>query len=124
MGRSSAGVEVEYTDEFGAWWECLDEDEQVSVAAYVQLLEKWGVHLRYPYSSGITRSRHPHMRELRIQHGGRPYRVLYAFDPRRVAVLLIGGEKTGDNRWYEKFVATADRLYDEHLRSLNTDRGP
>jgi len=59
------------------------------------------------------------MRELRVQHKGEPYRVLYAFDPRRVAILLIGGSKGGDDRWYEKFVPLADRLYDEHLREID-----
>ncbi len=58
------------------------------------------------------------MRELRIQHEGRPYRVLYAFDPNRDAVLLIGGDKTGNNRWYEIFVPVADRLYAEHVKEL------
>jgi hypothetical protein len=58
------------------------------------------------------------MRELRIQHQGRPYRVLYAFDPQRSAVLLIGGDKTGDDRWYETFVPLADRLYEQHLNEL------
>ena len=58
------------------------------------------------------------MRELRIQHEGRPYRVLYAFDPNRAALLLIGGDKTGNDRWYEIFVPIADRLYDEHLKEL------
>jgi len=58
------------------------------------------------------------MRELRIQHSGRPYRVLYAFDPRRTALLLIGGDKTGNNRWYEVFVPIADSLYDAHLKEL------
>jgi hypothetical protein len=61
------------------------------------------------------------MRELRIQHSGRPYRVLYAFDPRRVAVLLIGGEKTGDDRWYERMMPIADRLYDEHLEEISSE---
>jgi hypothetical protein len=61
------------------------------------------------------------MRELRIQHRGRPYRVLYAFDPRRVAILLIGGEKTGQDRWYEKFVRLADRLYDEQILELTRE---
>lgn len=61
------------------------------------------------------------MRELRVQHRGRPYRVLYAFDPWRVALLLIGGEKTGDDRWYERFVPIADRLYDEHLRTIKRE---
>jgi hypothetical protein len=61
------------------------------------------------------------MRELRIQHQGQPYRVLYAFDPRRAAILLIGGDKTGNDRWYEEFVPTADRLYDAHLASLKRE---
>lgn len=58
------------------------------------------------------------MRELRTQHGGKPYRTLYAFDPRRNAILLIGGNKTGDNRWYETHIVIADRVYDEHLQQL------
>lgn len=110
--------EVEYTDEFGDWWRELAENEQDSVAAKVQLLEQLGPQLPFPHSSGIQGSRHSHMRELRIQHQGDPYRVLYAFDPRRVAILLIGGCKTGDDRWYESLVPTADDLYDEHLREI------
>ncbi len=58
------------------------------------------------------------MRELRIQSGGRPFRVLYAFDPRRASILLIGGDKTGNDRFYEEYVPIADALYDEHLREL------
>lgn len=110
--------DVEYTDEFEDWWECLTEAEQESVAATVGLLEIEGPRLPFPYSSGVEGSRHGHMRELRIQHSGRPYRVLYAFDPRRCAILLIGGDKTGNDRWYEQSVPVADRLYDEHLDSL------
>jgi len=63
----------------------------------------------------------PNMKELIIQHAGRPYRVLYAFDPRRCAILLLGGDKTGNTRWYETFVPVADRLYDEHLSSLKKE---
>jgi len=62
------------------------------------------------------------MRELRGQHAGRPFRVLYAFDPRRVAILLLGGDKTGDDRWYETFVPLADGLYDEHVRELERQK--
>jgi len=61
------------------------------------------------------------MRELRTQHGGRPFRTRYAFDPRRMAILLIGGDKTGDNRWYEVHVPIADRLYDQHLKQLRRE---
>ena len=114
--------EVEYTDEFGEWWGGLTEGEQESVAATVGLLEMKGPSLPYPYSSGVESSKHSHMRELRIQHAGHPYRVLYAFDPRRMAVLLIGGNKVGNNRWYEEFVPVADRLYDRHVAALRKER--
>ena len=109
---------VEYTDDFERCWEDLKDDEQESVASHVELLEARGPQLPFPYSSGVQTSKHGNMRELRIQHQGRPYRVLYAFDPRRVAVLLLGGDKTGNDRWYEEFVPKADRLYEAHLEVL------
>jgi hypothetical protein len=62
------------------------------------------------------------MRELRIQRGGRPLRVFYAFDPRRAAILLIGGDKTGDDRFYETYIPLADKLYDEHLAELEKEK--
>jgi hypothetical protein len=77
--------------------------------------------LRMPHSSGVGTSRHTHMRELRIQHEGRPYRVLYAFDQRRTSVLLIGGDKTGNDRWYEDYVPRADAIYDRRLREIGND---
>ena len=113
--------EIEYTDEFELWWEGLADTEQQPVAAVVGLLADHGPQLGYPHSSSIATSRHGHMRELRIQHHGRPYRVLYAFDPRRAAMLLIGGDKTANERWYEEFVPIADRLYDAHLASLKRE---
>ena len=113
--------EVEYTNEFGEWWESLNEDEQTSVAASVALLEERGPSLGHPHSSGINGSKHGHMRELRTQHQGKPLRTLYAFDPRRSAILLIGGNKTGDDRWYVTHVPIADLLYDEHLEQLRKE---
>jgi hypothetical protein len=112
---------VEYTDEFGNWWDSLTAAEQESVAVYVRLLEACGPSLPFPYCSGIQGSRHSHMRELRVQHQGRPYRVLYAFDPRRAAILLLGGDKTGNDRWYAENIPIADSLYDEHLRTLGQE---
>jgi hypothetical protein len=114
---------VEYTDEFGAWWAELSETEQEDVGAVVDMLEEKGPALPFPYSSSVETSRHSHMRELRIQHRGRPYRVLYAFDPLRSAILLIGGDKTGKDRWYDDHVPVADRLYDQHLRQLHGEDG-
>ena len=72
--------EVEFTNEFERWWDGLKQEEQEDVAASVILLQRFGPTLPYPHCSGIAASRHSHMRELRIQHAGRPYRVLYAFN--------------------------------------------
>jgi len=79
-------------------------------------------NLPFPYSSGIKGSRHAHMRELRVESGGKPLRVFYAFDPRRMAILLIGGDKTGDKRIYDRMVPLADDLYDEHLAELAKEK--
>lgn len=114
---------VEYTDEFAEWWDTLSEDEQVSVDVYVRLLEERGIALSYPYSSDVKGSRHGQMRELRIQHEGNPYRVLYAFDPRRTAILLIGGSKVGNDQFYTQYVPLADKIYDDHLSSLEREPG-
>lgn len=112
---------VEYTEEFEDWWNGLSEAEQESIDASVSLLEARGPDLGYPHSSSISESKHGRMRELRIQHQGSPYRVLYAFDPRRTAILLVGGDKTGNKRWYQEYVSQADRLYDEHLEELKRE---
>jgi hypothetical protein len=61
------------------------------------------------------------MRELRVQSRGNPFRIFYAFDPRRTAILLIGGDKTGKDRFYEEYVALADVLYDTYLEELKAE---
>jgi hypothetical protein len=114
--------EVEFTDEFGKWWDHLSAPEQKSVDFTVSLLQEAGPTLKMPHSSGVASSRHSNMRELRIQHEGRPYRVLYAFDTRRAAILLMGGDKTGNDRWYEEYVPLADELYDRHLREIENEQ--
>jgi hypothetical protein len=113
--------DVEYTDEFGEWWKGLSEAEQEDISATAEILMERGPDLPFPYSSGVAGSRHAHMRELRVQSGGRPLRVFYAFDPRRTAILLIGGDKTGDKRFYKKMIPVADRLYDEHIEELRKE---
>ena len=110
--------DVVLTTECAEWYGSLSEAEQDSVIPVIDLLEAEGPTLRYPHSSGIMGSAFSHMRELRIQHQGEPYRILYAFDPKRTAVLLIGGCKTGDNRWYETNIPKADRLYADWMKGL------
>ena len=113
--------EVEYTDQFGDWWAELTKAQQDRVAATVRLLAARGPSLPYPYSSGVNGSRHDHMRELRVQSRGNPLRIFYALDPRRAAILLIGGDKTGNDRFYEQYVPLADVLYDTYLEELRAE---
>ncbi len=113
--------EIEYTDEFGRWWETLDADEQESLAASVELLRQLGPQLPRPHADTLQGSRHKNMKELRTQHAGRPLRTLFAFDPRRCAILLMGGDKTGDDRFYEKMIPLADGLFDLHLKTIQDE---
>ena len=111
---------VEYTDEFFDWWNEQSILVQEKTSAVVELLEKEGPSLRFPYSSEIKGSDIA-LRELRIQQAGHPYRVLYAFDPVRSALLLIGGDKTGDDHWYEKMIPVAEKLFKQHLKELEEE---
>ena len=106
---------VPYTDEFGTWFETLEEDQQDAVIARVELLETEGPSLGRPTVDTIVGARHPNMKELRVSKGG-AIRILFAFDPRRQAVLLIGGDKSGRwSAWYEKAIPLADDLFDQYL---------
>jgi hypothetical protein len=113
--------EVGFTDDFRAWWNMLTEGQQDDLAYTVRHLMEFGLALGFPHSSKVTSSRYPQMRELRTQSAGRPLRTLYAFNPLRTAVLLIAGDKTCDDRWYDKFVPVADRLFEEHLNELKKE---
>jgi len=112
---------VEVTDEFSVWFVALTPPVQDDIDRIVGLLEAKGPQLPFPFSSGLSGSRHGHMRELRVQSGGEPYRIFYAFDPRRVAILLIGGCKTGDDRFYEDMIPRADELYEIYLAELRKE---
>ena len=109
--------EVEYTNELESWWDELSARAQDDVSRVVKMFAEQGPQLPYPHSSAVRQSRHGRMRELRIQSGGRPIRVFYAFDPRRTAILLIGGHKT-DSRFYDYYVARAEAIYDQYLNEL------
>ncbi len=115
-------VEVVATDEFAEWWEDLDGSEAADVARVVDLLELQGTELGFPYSSALKDTGFA-IRELRIQSKGRPFRVFYAFDPWRQAVLLIGGDKTGEDRFYETFIPKAERIWEQYLAEEKARRG-
>ena len=111
------GFHGDFAREFGAW----SEEVQDATLSVLGKLRAFGPSLGRPSVDTLKGSEYPNMKELRIQHSGRPYRVLFAFDPRRCAILLIGGDKTGNDRWYEEFVPIADALYDRHLQTLKKE---
>jgi hypothetical protein len=106
------------------WFYSLAEGAQDSVGLAIERLEIAGVALRFPYSSQIKDSRFA-MRELRFQYMAEPYRILYIFDPKRNAVLLVGGNKVGkDNSWYKAAIKEAERLYAKYLKEIDTSETP
>jgi len=113
--------DVEFTEQFEAWWDTLSPEEQQSIDAAVRVLEQRGPALGRPLVDSVEGSRHANMKELRAG----TLRVLFAFDPRRTAILLIGGDKR--DRWqefYEQMIPLADQLFDEHLAALEREGAP
>lgn len=112
--------EVEYTDEFEEWWSRLEELDQEKLVAAVDKLQEFGPALPRPLADTLEGSRHPNMKELRPL--GSNIRILFAFDPRRAAILLIGGDKTDRwQEWYEEMIPVPDRLYEAHLEELRQE---
>lgn len=116
--------EVEYTDQFGDWDRELGDKEAEAIDAAVALLQRSGPAFGQPLVDTIRGSCHANMKELRPLAGH--IRILFAFDPRRTAILLIGGDKTNVwNRWYRHMIPVTDALNDEHLATRwNEERAP
>jgi hypothetical protein len=112
--------DIEYTDEFEAWWLGLSIDDQARIDAAVDALSTGGPALGRPWVESIHSSRHPNMKELRPRGGY--IRVLFAFDPRRTAILLIAGDKQHEWAvWYQRMVPVADQLFDTHIQTLREE---
>jgi len=110
--------EIEVSDEFKSWYDSLTDDECGSVHNGVEALAQLGPALGPPWVDTLKGSRYPNIKELRIQHQGRPYRILFAFDPRRTAYLILGGDKTGDALWYLEAIRLADAICCKHLDEI------
>lgn len=110
--------EVEATPEFDEWFSDLEQSAKVDVAAKLALLRDTGPTLGRPHVDTVKGSAYPNMKELRIKR--HQIRVFFAFDPRRVGVLLVGDAKVGDDRFYDRMVAKADAVYSRHLESLGS----
>jgi len=112
--------EIEGSDEFAEWYGRLDSNDQIRVELAIARLQVDGPGLGWPLVDTITSSRHGHMKELRPRGGH--LRVLFIFDPRRAAILLIGGDKRDRwNEWYAEMVPVADSIYDAYLDELREE---
>lgn len=123
VGYTKSVWAVEFTDEFGDWWDTLTVEQQTAVADRVELLAERGPSLRRPSVGTVKSSRHQNMKELRASSSrAGALRVLFAFDPRRHAILLLGGDKSGNwSAWYDWAIPAADDLYDLYLRELTEE---
>jgi hypothetical protein len=110
--------EVVLLDEFRLWIGELEAEVRMAVIGHLILLQERGPNLGRPYVDTLKGSQFANMKELRVQVDGEPWRVLFAFDPNRAAILLIGGNKARDKRWYKKTIPIADALFARHLLSL------
>lgn len=104
------------TDEFEAWYtHTLDDAQRAAVAARVDLLEQYGPQLGRPTIDTLAGSKLANLKELRVSKGG-ALRVIFIFDPKRSAVLLLGGSKTGRwSEWYATAIPEAETLYERYL---------
>jgi len=112
--------QIEFTEDFGEWWESLTPIEQERIDQRLQLLMDHGPALDRPVVDTLTGSRFRNLKELRVGS----IRVLFAFDPRQVALLLVGGDKAGEwQRWYREAIPRAEALYEKHLEELRKRGG-
>jgi hypothetical protein len=112
--------EIETSDEFVSWYKDLTEEEADSVDISIEILEQAGPVLGRPHVDTLKGSKIANLKELRVQHDGRPLRILFVFDPRRVGYLILGGDKTGNDDWYKTFIPQAEKIYFKHLAEIGT----
>lgn len=109
---------VVFTEHFTIWLESLSDDEQESVLFVIGALKQHGYNLNRPYADTIKGSKLNNLKELRIQHNGKPFRAFFVFDPLRQAIILCAGDKTGDKRFYQKMIPLAESIYQQYLDEL------
>src|SRR5246127_4715192 len=112
--------EIDFHPEFDPEYEELAEAVQDELLAHLRLLEQFGPQLGRPRVDTLKGSRHAHMKELRFSAAGGEWRVAFAFDPRRRAILLVAGDKSGgsERRFYRELIRKADDRFDAHLARI------
>lgn len=110
---------VLFEQPFEDWFLSLTREEKVDILAGIKVLEEYGPQLSRPQVDTLKGSKLKNLKELRVQHAGDPYRILFIFDPLRQAVLLCGGNKAGDKRFYDRMIPIAEKSYRQYLKELN-----
>lgn len=110
---------VLFEEPFEGWFLNLTEAERIDILAYINVLKEYGPRLGRPYVDTLKGSILKNLKELRVQHAGDPYRILFVFDPLRQAILLCGGNKTGDKQFYDRMIPIAETSYHKYLEDLN-----
>ena len=115
---------VATTDEFDAWFADLEGDAQAEIIAKVELLKLLGPRLSRPHADTLNGSKHANMKERRADTATEILRIAFAFDPERVGILLVAGDKRGVNqtRFYRQLIHKADELFDAHLAKVKAER--
>lgn len=105
---------------FAVEFKALPRTARIDLAAAVKVLGERGPALGRPHVDTLNGSRHANMKELRFKSDGGVWRVAFAFDPKRNAIVLVAGDKSGvsEKRFYASLIATADTRYDDHLTDL------
>lgn len=112
--------EIEGTDEFVAWYHACSNEDQEAINEAVAKLEEHGPSLGRPLVDTLAHTRLSNLKELRPP--GTFIRILFAFDPRRAAILLIGGNKQDRwSKWYREYIPIAERLYERYLDELRQE---
>ena len=108
------------TADFDEWFARLDQYAQVETIAKVELLKVLGPKLGRPHADTLKGSKHANMKEPRAATPDQVLRIAFAFDPQRVGILLVAGDKSGvsQKRFYKQLIEKADRLYKAHLAKL------
>jgi hypothetical protein len=114
---------AEIGDEFEPEFDALHEDVRVEILALSRVLQEFGPQLGRPRVDTLKGSRHRNMKELRFEAAGGVWRVAFAFDTKRKAVLLVAGDKSGvsEQRFYRELIRKADDRFDAHLARLKTE---
>lgn len=116
------GWVVEFDDEFARWFETQDVALQDELYARLKLLAQFGPSLRRPHVGTLQGAEYRHLKKMIVQYKGDPWRILFAFDPRRHAILLVGGNERSNNRWYKKSIPIAELRYKKHLEEIEREK--